>query len=99
MRKTAVPHFGQTPLVAGRLFFSVTFLAFWISTFFFHFTQYACAILSSLLSVQICAEANTSTAIRRWGRERLALRRVREAAQRRLLEEAAAEAEALERTD
>jgi len=45
MRKTAVPHFGQTPLTAGRLFFSVTFLAFWISTFSLHFTQYACAIL------------------------------------------------------
>ena len=41
---TLVPHLGQVPLVAGRLFFKVTCLGFLISTFFLHFMQYPCAI-------------------------------------------------------
>jgi hypothetical protein len=40
-----VPHFWQMPLVAGRLFFRVTDLAFLISTLDLHLKQYACAIL------------------------------------------------------
>lgn len=60
MRNTLVLHFGQTPWTAGRLFFRVTCLGFWISTFFLHFTQYACAIVQILLSLEyICAHAIT----------------------------------------
>jgi len=39
MRNTFVPHFGQTPVVAGLLFFMVIFLGFLISTLDLHFTQ------------------------------------------------------------
>jgi hypothetical protein len=39
MRNTLVPQEGHTPWVAGRLFFSVVALAFFISTFFLHFIQ------------------------------------------------------------
>jgi hypothetical protein len=39
MRNTFVPQEGQEPWVAGRLFFSVVALAFFISTFFLHFMQ------------------------------------------------------------
>jgi hypothetical protein len=39
MRNTLVPQVGQTPWVAGLLFFKVTALAFLISTFFLHFMQ------------------------------------------------------------
>ena len=35
-----------------------------ISTLLLHFTQYACAILSSLLSFKICAEAITYVSVR-----------------------------------
>ena len=64
MRNTVVRHFGHVPLVAGRLFFMMICFGFWISTFFLHFTQYACAILSSLLSFKICAEAITYESVR-----------------------------------
>ncbi len=40
-----MPHFGQMPFVAGRLFFKVTDFAFLISTLDLHLKQYACAIL------------------------------------------------------
>jgi hypothetical protein len=36
-----VPHFGQTPLVAGRLFLRVTDLAFFISILDLHLKHYA----------------------------------------------------------
>jgi hypothetical protein len=39
IRNTLVPQTGQTPWVAGRLFFRVTDLGFLISTFFLHFMQ------------------------------------------------------------
>lgn len=39
MRKILVPHLGQAPWVAGRLFFNVTALGLAISTFFRHFMQ------------------------------------------------------------
>ena len=55
MRNTVVRHFGHVPLVAGRLFFMTTRFGFWISTFFLHFTQYACAIVQILLSKNIFA--------------------------------------------
>jgi hypothetical protein len=42
MRNTLVPHLGHTPWVAGRLFFILIDFGFFISTFFLHFTQYAC---------------------------------------------------------
>ena len=64
MRNTVVLHFGHTPLVAGRLFFMTTCFGFWISTFFLHFTQYACAIVQTLLSINICAEASTKLSVR-----------------------------------
>jgi hypothetical protein len=42
--KSLVPHFGQVPDMAGRLFFKVTRFGFDISLFFRHFTQYAVTI-------------------------------------------------------
>jgi hypothetical protein len=66
MRNTVVRHFGHTPLVAGRLFFITTCFGFWISTFFLHFTQYACAIVQTLLSTDICAEAITCVNVRQY---------------------------------
>jgi hypothetical protein len=63
MRNTVVRHFGHVPLVAGRLFFMTTCFGFWISTFFLHFTQYACAIVQFLLSIYICAEAITYVSV------------------------------------
>ncbi len=53
MRNTLVPQDGHSPCVAGRPFFIVIDLAFFISTFFRHFTQYACIFTSSLVSVQL----------------------------------------------
>src|SRR5437867_13343345 len=47
MRKTEVPQFGQTPLMAGLPFLSVTFWGFLISMFALHFTQYAWGISRS----------------------------------------------------
>ncbi len=47
MRKTDVPQLGQTPLIAGFPFLSVTGWGFFISTFILHFTQYACGICFS----------------------------------------------------
>jgi hypothetical protein len=41
MRNTLVPQLGQTPWVAGLLFFKTTDLGFLISTFLRHFMQYA----------------------------------------------------------
>jgi hypothetical protein len=66
MRNTVVLHFGQMPLVAGRLFFMTTCFGFWISTFFLHFTQYACAIVQTLLSIHICAETITYVNVRQY---------------------------------
>jgi hypothetical protein len=66
MRNTVVRHFGHTPLVAGRLFFITTCFGFWISTFFLHFTQYACAIVQTLLSIHYCAEAITYVDMRQY---------------------------------
>ncbi len=48
MRKTLVPQVGQTPDVAGRPFFNVTWVGFLMSRDARHFTQYACAIVFSL---------------------------------------------------
>jgi hypothetical protein len=42
MRKSLVPQTGQTPWVAGRLFFRVTAFGFLISLLVLHFMQYAC---------------------------------------------------------
>ena len=47
MRKTLVPHSGQTPLTAGRPFFNVVSCWFFISLFSLHFTQYAVVIISN----------------------------------------------------
>ncbi len=47
IRKTEVPQFGQTPLMAGLPFLSVTFWGFLISMFALHFTQYAWGISRS----------------------------------------------------
>jgi len=47
MRNTEVPQFGQTPLMAGLPFLSVTFWGFLISIFALHFTQYAWGISRS----------------------------------------------------
>ncbi len=44
MRNTDVPQLGQTPLIAGLPFLSVTFWGFLISTLVLHLTQYACGI-------------------------------------------------------
>lgn len=41
IRYTPVPHLAQTPFMAGRPFFMVTFWALLISDFALHFTQYA----------------------------------------------------------
>jgi hypothetical protein len=44
MRKTLVPQLGHMPFFALLPFFIVTDCSFVISTFFLHFTQYACVI-------------------------------------------------------
>ena len=50
MRNTFVPHFGQTPRVAGLPFFRVTFWGFFISTLDLHLKQYACIRFTSFQS-------------------------------------------------
>lgn len=49
MRNTLVPQLGQTPRVAGLLFFRITFWGFFISTFFRHLKQYACTEITPFI--------------------------------------------------
>jgi hypothetical protein len=61
---TFVEQFGHEPLIAGFLFFNVTFVGFLISTFFLHLTQYACGIFSPHTNLFMNVNINVSNFVR-----------------------------------